>query len=432
MTSRVGPVPRIYWHEQRPPGVARPAPLAHDVRTEVVVVGGGVAGLSCAQALSEQGRSVVVLEASTCGGGASGRSSGFITPDAEMELRDLVRSRGPESAKRLWDFAADGVDAIRQNIERNAIDCDLQVQDALFLASSQKGAGVVRDEHATRGQLGYRSTLYDAETIRSVLSMEGAFAGVRAAGTFGINAFAYCQGMRDTLRQSGVVIHERSPVTEVGEGQVQANGATVHAEVVVLCLDRFLPELGVLPQQVYHAQTFLAVSAPLTDAQLATMFPERRLMLWDTDLIYQYVRVLGDNRLLIGAASLLYTYAQAERPLAPRIARKMRAWLRSRFPQVNVELQFFWPGLIGVSKDFLPLAARDAEQPATCVVSGATGLPWAAALGRYMAEKIQSQRSDFDAEFDPRRRFPVGVVVQSLIGRPSAFALSHGIVKYFR
>ena len=396
------------------------------------MVGGGVAGLSCAQALSEQGRKVLLLERGACGKGASGRSSGFVTPDSEMELSDLVRNQGPERAKRLWEFVEGGVDAIRENIERHGIDCDLQVQDSLFLANSPKGLSTVRNEHDARMRVGYASTLYDASTIRSVLQSDECCGGVRYAGTFGINAYLYCQAMRDILLDSGVAIHEQSAVTEIGEGQVKANGFTVRADAVVLCMDRFLPELGVLPNEVYHTQTFLAVSARLTDAMVSAIFPESRLMVWDSDLIYQYFRVTGDNRLLLGAASLLYTYDRKEREVAPRILRKMRAFIRGKFPHVPVEIEYFWPGLIGVSKDLLPLAARDATRPTISFVSGATGLPWAAALGRYMAEKLQSNRSDFDPDFDPRRRFAVGPALQRVIGKPNAFALSHGIVKYLR
>jgi gamma-glutamylputrescine oxidase len=432
MMQRNPPLPLVFWHEQRSRESTPPSPLARDARTGVVVVGGGVAGLSCAQALNEQGCKVVLLEKDACGGGASGRSSGFVTPDSEMELRDLIRHRGAQQAKQLWEFVVGGVDAIRANIEGHAIDCDMQVQESLFLASSEKRADIVREEHEARQRLGYGSTLYDAKTIGSVLGAAECFGGVRYPGTFGINSYLYCQAMRDILRESGVAIHEHSPVTSVGEGQVQANGHTVRADAVVLCLDRFLPDLGVLSKEVYHAQTFLAVSAPLAEAQITAIFPERRLMVWDTDVIYQYFRVTGDNRLLFGAASLLYTYAKKERAAAPRVLRKMRAYLERKFPQVRVEIEYFWPGLIGVSKDFLPLAARDATRPTVFFVGGATGLPWAAALGRYMAEKIQSSRSDFDAEFDPGRPFPVGPRTQEVIGTPSAFALSHGIVKYAR
>ena len=424
--------PRVYWYEQRT-GPTRELPaLASDTKAEIVVVGGGVAGLACAQALNEQGRQVLLLEREACGSGASGRSSGFITPDSEMELSDLVRNRGLERAKRLWEFVVSGVDDIRGNIERHGIDCDFQVQDSLFLANSPKGASKVSKEHDARTRVGYDSTLYDAHTIRSVLGSKECCGGVRYSGTFGINAYLYCQGMRDILRESGVTIHEQSRVTEIGEGYVMANGFTVRADAVVLCVDHWLPELGMLPSEVYHIQTFLAASAPLADAQVSTIFPESRLMVWDSDLIYEYFRLTGDNRLLIGGSTLRYAYARKQRAVAPGILRKMHAFVRRKFPDTPVEIEYFWPGLIGVSKDLLPLAARDVARPTISFVSGATGLSWAAALGRYLAEKIGSNRSDFDDEFDPSRRFAVGPSLQRLIGKPSAFALSHGVVKLLR
>ena len=113
------PLHRVYWHEQRPSADELP-PIRADIRADAVVVGGGVAGLSCAQTLSEQGQKVVLLERDTCGSGASGTSSGFITPDSEMELSDLVRNRGLERARRLWEFVVRGVDDIRENIKRHA------------------------------------------------------------------------------------------------------------------------------------------------------------------------------------------------------------------------------------------------------------------------------------------------------------------------
>jgi gamma-glutamylputrescine oxidase len=426
------PLSRVYWYDQR----ARPRrelpPLVGDTRVEIVIVGGGVAGLACAQALNGKGRKVLLLERDFCGSGASGRSSGFITPDSEMELSDLVRNRGLDRARKLWEFVVAGVDGIRANIERHGIDCDFQVQDSLFLANSPKGASKVIREHDARTRVGYESTLYDALTIRSVLTSKECCGGVRYSGTFGINAYLYCQAMRDILRDSGVTIHERSRVTEIGEGHVKANGLTVRADHVVLCVDHFLPELGELMSEVYHLQTFLGVTAPLSDAQISTVFPESRLMVWDSDLIYQYFRVTGDNRLLLGGSSAQYTYARRQHAGAPSIVRKMRAFVRRKFPHVPVEIEYFWPGLIGVSKDLVPLVGQDAARPTISFVSGATGLAWAAALGRYVADRIVAGRSDFDAEFDPGRSFVIGPSVQRIMGKPGAFALSHGIVKLLR
>jgi gamma-glutamylputrescine oxidase len=430
-SKQVTPVPRVFWHEQGRQSSRAYAALSNDTRTEVVVVGGGVAGLACAQTLNDQGRKVVLLEKDVCGSGASGRSSGFITPDSEMELNSLIQSRGVERAKRLWEFVVSGVDDIHANIQRHDIDCDFQIQDSLFLANSPKGYELVNSEHDARTRLGYDSTLYDAQTIRTVLNSPECCGGVRYPGTFAINAYRYCQAMRDVLRDSGVAIYEHSCVTEIGDGRSVANGFTVRADAVILCVDRCLPEFDLLSNEVYHIQTFLGVSAPLTDAQVSAIFPESRLMVWDSDLIYQYFRLTGDNRLLLGASSARYTYANKHRGIVPRILRKMRTLGLRKF-RTPLDLQYFWPGMIGVSKDLLPLAGRDPARPTISFVSGATGLAWAAALGRYMAEQLGSNRADLDAEFDPTRHFVVGATVERLIGKPIAFALSHGIVKLRR
>ena len=57
-------------------------------------------------------------------------------------------------------------------------------------------------------------------------------------------------------------------------------------------------------------QTFLGISQPLKPDQIKQIFPANPMMVWDTDLVYNYFRLTGDNRLLIGGGDVLYTYAQ--------------------------------------------------------------------------------------------------------------------------
>jgi flavin-dependent dehydrogenase len=68
------------------------------VRCDAAIVGGGIAGLHAALNLAERGLDVAVIERDFCGAGASGRSSGFLTPDSELELQQLVRRFGSVDA----------------------------------------------------------------------------------------------------------------------------------------------------------------------------------------------------------------------------------------------------------------------------------------------------------------------------------------------
>jgi glycine/D-amino acid oxidase-like deaminating enzyme len=198
---------------------------------------------------------------------------------------------------------------------------------------------------------------------------------------------------------------------------------------VVICADRYLPALGLARREVYHVNTFLAVSECLGSSDIGRMFPRDPLMVWGTDITYKYFRLTGDGRLLIGGASLANMYSRREKERPAQVVRLLTRYLARRFPDVRVKFAACWPGLIGVSKDFAPVVGRHPRYPSVHYAAGAAGLPWAAALGRYLAEKVLDGRDDVDAALSVHRRFPIGPRLQAVLGAPLAFAISHGIQK---
>lgn len=429
------PRPEVYWYSLKKPKITA---LDRDLVADIVIVGGGIAGLMCAQRIRRENKnlSVVVLEATICGGGASGKSSGFITPDSELELSDLVREYGDEKAKQLWDFAKKGVASIRETIERRNLQCDYIVQDSLFVANNEKGYKEVVDEFNTQKKLGYNASLFDSKNINSILGSRHYEGGVRTNETFGMISYLFCQELKESLQRDSIGgtmnIYEETPVVEVTPVGVRTEKYIIQAEKIVVCTDHFLPKFNLVKDEVYHAQTFLALSAPLPQEVITKMFPDKPLMVWDTDLIYQYYRIVEGNRLLLGGSNILYTYARKPSGQSTLVLRKMYAYLAKKFPSVKVEFEYMWSGLIGVSKDFLPIAGRDPHHKNMFFVGAGAGLPWAAGLGEYIADKILSGRDEFDEAFSPLRKFPIGHAAQVILSKPLSFAISHGIKKYFK
>ena len=74
--------------------------------TEVVVVGGGLAGLGVAWQLAERGRRVVVLERGRVGRGTSWAAAGMLAPSAELGFEELdLYALGRDSLARWPAFA---------------------------------------------------------------------------------------------------------------------------------------------------------------------------------------------------------------------------------------------------------------------------------------------------------------------------------------
>lgn len=418
------PQDQVFWYLNPPP---QPQQLRQDIKTNVVIIGGGMAGITAAMSFRKKGCSVVLIEKYYCGAGASGKSSGFITPNSELGLDYFVEKYGSQKAHELWEFVSDGVRLIKQNIKEFNLDCDYQQQDILVVGTSSGGLKEIQQEHQARQQLNYPTTLYNQSELSKVIGSSRYYGGISYGGSFGIHTYAYLQQMKNILREMGVAIHEETPALSLTPHTVTTPHATISADYTVVCTDRWLPELGILKDDIYHAQTFLMVSNPLSDKQLQQLFPQQPYMVWDTEMIYNYYRLTGDNRLLLGGGSLLTTYDKQPRYNAEKIYRKLITYFTNKFPHLSLDFAYQWPGFIGITKDIMPCAGRDPQSSNLYYIGGATGLPWAATLGNYSADNLIDNRTDFDNYFALTRSFPLPHVVQQIIGTPATFAISNGM-----
>lgn len=426
MNRALLPNDQVFWYLQRGPSKVLTAPI----KTNIVVIGGGMAGLSAAQAFRQKGQEVVLLEKYYCGAGASGKSSGFITPSSEFGLAYVLELFGEQHARKLWEFVIGGVDLIQQNITKFNIACDYQKQDTLIVASSKRDFSEVKEEYEAERQLFGTGTLYQKNELDNVIGSTAYFGGFRVGGSFGINTYLYCQAVKTALEKEGVQIFEETPALRIDGQTVYTPSATVQADYIVVCMDRFLPDIGRLVRDVYAAQTFIMVSAPLLEHDIQQLFPGKPYMVWDTDMIYQYYRIINGNRFLIGGGGLISTFWGKELHNDAFMFKKLRNYVAKKFPTVSMHFEYMWPGLIGISKDIMPIADFDPKNNKIYYVTGATGLPWAAALGRYSAERILNGKTALDLYFSLERKFPLPNIFQMVFGKRITFALSNFISLY--
>src|SRR5688572_28509369 len=101
---------------------------------DVVVIGGGYAGINAARELARRGTAVTLVEAHTLGWGASTRNGGIVHPGYKWGPTDLLRRYGKETGARLYRDTLDSFALVRRLIDDEAIDCDCREHGTLELA----------------------------------------------------------------------------------------------------------------------------------------------------------------------------------------------------------------------------------------------------------------------------------------------------------
>lgn len=407
------------------------------MRADVLVLGGGMTGVSAAAALAGQGLKVVLIERNVLGGSSTGRSAGFLTPDSELELNQLERRFGVEGAKAIWQVPVRGTNLIVDHVRRYGIECDLIKQDSLFVGIGKSGFKDIEEERTSRGLAGMDSLVYDSDHVREVLGSTHYSAAVRYGNTYGISALQYVQGMKKVLIDQGVEVFEATEAQRISDHTVYTHSGSVTADKIIIAIDKLKPSFSRFARDIFHAQTFLCISEPLSEADFKNLFPSgEQFQCWDSSLVYSYWRMTGTGRLLLGGGSAMTTFMSQWYNQERVIAHVIRGF-KAAFPKLK-DLQFiqYWPGLIDTTRDLLPTIVRDAEAPYIHYAFGIVGLPWASFCGDFLGRVVLGKASEDELKyfsyFSSRRYFAIPAWWQKVVGKPAVFSLNNLWAKYYQ
>jgi glycine/D-amino acid oxidase-like deaminating enzyme len=357
----------------------------------VVVVGAGIVGAACAEALAQGGCDVTVLEGALAGTGTTAAAMGHVVvmDDSDAQLALCAWSR------RLW-------------VERAASlpsDCEDAGSGTLWVAANEAEMARLRakaERHATQGG---RAELLDPDALRDAEpelrpDLPGA---LHVPEDRVVYPLAVTRHLLDRARALGARVRERSAVERVEPRRVRTARGWEEADVVVVAAGgaspRLLPELPIEPRRGHLVITdrypgFLR-------HQVIEVGYGAHPSRGDTVAFNVQPRttgqlLIGSSRENVGWGSTLSSSVRARmvhkaREYVPGLAR-LRA-LRS------------WVGFRPATPDGLPLIGQ--WEPGLLVAAGHEGLGITTSLGtaRIVADLVQGRDPEVNpAPFDPRRR----------------------------
>jgi gamma-glutamylputrescine oxidase len=391
-----------YWHDRSKTG--------REIKTDIAVIGGGIAGISTAYWLDQYNDiDIVVIEKGKTASGATGRNAGFLLAGTAENYHRMKLQYGDEKARRIYGLTVENRRLISEElIEKMSIDCRYKKCGAVTAAISDTEYGELTESYNQLRRDGFDAELLGDE-LNDRLNITGFIGGLLDADDACLDPVRLIEGMRSHFSER-VTILEQSEVFDIESNfnriVIRSERAVVRAEMVVAAVNGYAPLLF----------DFLKGKIIPTRGQVLATAPVRR-KLFDNhtvycDFGYEYFRQLDNGVVLLGGFRQHYNAGEMgySDETTDNIQNGLEEFLARHIPAAaDSPITHRWSGIMGFTPDGLPIIGEIPGHPGIIFFGGFTGhgLGFAFVLARALAQQLMCGRCDYPLEIFSTRRLPV-------------------------
>ena len=265
------------------------ARLKKNLKVDVAIIGGGITGITAAYLLKQAGRKVALLERDRCGRADTGHTTAHLTYVTDLRPQELVKAFGRDHARAAWDAGRAGIEQIRENVQRERIECKFATVPG-FLHASLKGKfrdelASLKQDAALADELGFDAAYVDAVPVFGK-------PGVRLANQAKFHPLQYLAALLKRIPDKGCHVFENTEAAEFSKDPltVKANGQEIRCDYLVIATH--VPLMGITG--LVGATFFQTKLASYSSYAIGARLPKGKYFegcFWDTSDPYYYLRI---------------------------------------------------------------------------------------------------------------------------------------------
>lgn len=336
---------------------------------DAIIIGAGIVGAACADALSRAGLRVRILDAGFPGGGTTAAGMGHLVvmDDSEEQFTLSAYSLG------LW----------RELAPELPRDCELDPCGTLWVAEDEAQMEAVRAKHAYYGARGVGTEIVDGQGVASLEPelRPGLAGALRVPDDAVVYPPAAARFLIERAVARGAEFRTDARVERIEAGAVVVGGARMEAGLVVnaagAAAARLTPGLPIVPRKGHLAITDRYPG--FCRHQIVELGYLRSAHEMTSESVAFNLQPRSTGQVLIGSSRELVGWDAAPNR---RILRRMLERAREFVPGIaSLDVLRVWTGFRPATPDKLPLVGRWGEVERLWIAAGHEGLGITTALG---------------------------------------------------
>jgi glycine/D-amino acid oxidase-like deaminating enzyme/nitrite reductase/ring-hydroxylating ferredoxin subunit len=388
---------RSFWMEVSVPDFP---PLAENATTDICIVGAGIAGLSTAYHLLQEGRKVLVLDDGPVGSGETGRTTSHLSNAFDDRYHRIESRHGEEVSFLVAHSHTAAIDRIEAIARDEGIECDFRRVDGYLFSPPEASKDELEKELNAARRAGLTAVTRIDAPPGSTRPLGPALLFPRQGQ---IHPLAYLSGLAQRIVALGGRIHCGTHVVEIEDGRPTRvktqEGHVVRAAATVVATNTPINNRFVIHTKQAAYRTFVVGLRVKKDSVPWAQW-------WDTLDPYHYVRIAGhlddmNDLLIVGGED----HKTGQEDDAETRFERLAAWAQARFPVLGQPL-YRWSGQVMEPIDGLAFIGRNPGDDHVFIVTGdsGNGMTHGTIAGMLLTDLILDRENPWAKAYHPSRK----------------------------
>lgn len=365
---------------------------------DVVIVGGGITGITTALLLQKAGKQCLLLEAATLGFGTTGGTTAHLNTLMDNPYSVLAKNFGEDNAHLVADGAKEALALIKEHVDAYQIDCKHVEQVAYMFAQDEKQEKELAEITEATAKAGVA-----IEYVNEIPIPVPFTKAIKAEGQGKFHPISYVFALAKEFEELGGMILQHTRVTDWSDGDVvsiETSAGKVEGRQLIFAT-HIPPGVNVLHLRCAPYRTY-AIAVELEDGN----YPDNLIYdMYDPYHYYRTQNINGKDYLIAGGED----HKTAHEENTEVCFMRLEAYVRKYFKVKNVA--FKWSSQYFEPADGLPYIGHMPGKPNGNIYVatgfGGNGMTYGTLSAIILRDLLTGVEGKYADLFTPNRLKPV-------------------------